>query len=303
MYDVVVIGSPSFDRVFPAQQEGKRSLSGPALYAARSAAQLGIENMVVIGSLGKNYLDQFADSLNELGIPEYFSIDSPDTGGFEIEYNGGPNPSFLSIIGVPKPIGIRDIPDELLSSRIVILSPMLQEINAEFVGWLCDSSDANILLDPQLKDIGLNKNLKVVSELQVIEKTQSFLDFIKPNEYEAHQITGESDIFLAAELLVELLAENCIITLADRGSLVYDGNVFTLIPSYPVNPRDTLGAGDAFLAGFVSCLLEGRSIADSGAFASAVASQKIEYTGLEFTLSRSLIEKRAMQIRSGISER
>jgi sugar/nucleoside kinase (ribokinase family) len=304
MYDLVVIGSPSFDRVIQhPQQENGRSLSGPAIYAARSAAQLGIENMVIIGSLSRHYLDRFANSLDELGIPEYYPIDSPDSGGFEIEYNGGTDPSYLSVLGVPKPIGIRDIPEEFLSARAIILSPMLQEINAELVEWLCDSSDASILLDPQLRDIGANMKLKVVSELQVIEKTRSFLDFIKPNEYEAYLITGEKDIFLSAELLVELLAENCIITLAERGSLLYDGTTFTVIPSYPVHPKDTMGAGDTFLAGFVSSFLEGRSIADCGAFAAAVASHRIEHTGLEFSLTRPLIEERAMQISSGVAVR
>jgi sugar/nucleoside kinase (ribokinase family) len=304
VYDLVVIGSPSFDRVVHSQgPENERRLSGPVMYTARSAAQLGIENMALIGSLSRQYLDRFANCLNELGIPEYYSIDSPDTGGFEVEYNGGNDPSYLSVLGVPKSIGIRDIPDEFLSARVIVLSPLLQEIGAEFVEWLCNSSNASILLDPQLRDVGIDKKLKVVSELQIIEKTRCFLDFIKPNEQEAYLITGERDVFLAAELLVDMLAENCIITLAEKGSLIYDGNLYTLVPSYPSHPTDTQGAGAAFLAGFVNSRLEGRSMTDAAAFATAVASQKIEYPGLEFHLTKSQAEERAIHISNSITTR
>ncbi len=303
MYDLVVIGSPSFDRLIKSSSNNGRQLSGPAMYSARSAAQLGIENMAIIGSISPQFLDQFATTLDKLGIPEYYPINSPNTGGFELEYNGGTEPDYISVIGVPKAIGIRDIPDEFLSARIIILSPLLQEIGAELVEWICNSSDATILLDPQLRDISTEKKLVVVSELQVVEKTRSFLDFIKPNELEAFLITGEKDMFLAAELLVESLAERCIITLGEKGSLIYDGNEFTIVPIYPAPPKDTLGAGAAFLAGFARGLLEERTIADCGALGAAVASKKIEITGLEFNLIRSEVEQRALQISSNLVKR
>jgi len=303
MYDLVVIGSPSFDRLVKPRSANGRQLSGPAVYAARSAAQLGIENMAIVGPISSQYLDQFILTLDRLGIPEYYPISSPDTGGFELEYNGGTEPDYISVIGVPKEIGIRDIPDEFLSTRIIILSPLLQEIGAELVEWICNSSDATILLDPQLRAISIEKKIVIASELQVIEKTRSFLDFIKPNELEAALITGEKDMFLAAELLVESLAEQCIITLGERGSLIYDGNEFTIVPTYQTQPRDTLGAGAAFLAGFAQGLLEERTIANCGALGSAVASKKIERTGLEFNLIRSEVEQRALEISSDLVRR
>jgi len=296
MYDLVVIGSPSFDRSVKPMSNNGPQLSGPAIYSARSAAQLGIENMAIVGPISPQYLEKFAIYLDKLDIPEYYPINSPDTGGFELEYNGGTEPNYISVIGVPKAIGIRDIPDEFLSARVIVLSPLLQEISAELVEWICNSSDAIILLDPQLRDISTKRKLVVVSELQVLEKTRSFLDFIKPNELEASLITGEKDMFLAAELLVESLAERCIITLGEKGSLIYDGNEFIIVPTYPTQPKDTIGAGASFLAGFALGLLEERTIANCGALGSAVASKRVERTGLEFILIRSEVEQRAAHI-------
>ncbi|MDH4212891.1 MAG: PfkB family carbohydrate kinase [Candidatus Thorarchaeota archaeon] len=296
MYDLVVIGSPSYDRFVRPSSNNGRQLSGPAIFSARCAVQLGIENMAIVGPISSQYLDQYAIYLDKLGIPEYYPINSLDTGGFELNYNGGIEPDYISVLGVPKTIGIRDIPDEFLSSQIIILSPLLQEISAELIEWICNSSDATILLDPQLRDINSEGKLAVVSELQVIEKTRSFLDFIKPNEREALLITGEEDMFLAAELLVESLAESCIITLGEKGSLIYDGNMFTIVPAFPTQAKDAFCAGASFLAGFALGLLEERSIVNCAALGAAVASEKVERTGLDFNLIRSDVERRAAQI-------
>jgi sugar/nucleoside kinase (ribokinase family) len=296
MYDLVVIGGPSFDRILDPQVNNGRLLSGPAIYTARSAAQLGVENMAIVGPISAQFLDQFSLNLEKLGIPEYYPINSPDTGGFEIEYNGSTEPVFVSVIGVPKRIGIRDIPDEFLSAHVIILSPLLQEIGAELIEWICNSSDATILLDPQLRDIDAQRKLTIISELQVVEKTRCFLDIIKPNELEAALITGEKDMFTAAELLVESLAERCIITLGANGSLIYDGHEFIIVPSYPTQPIDTQGAGAAFLAGFSLGLLEEKPMSYCGTLGAAAASKRIEKTGLEFNLNRSEVERRATQI-------
>ncbi len=297
MYDIVVIGSPSFDRfVRGSVSDNGRSLSGPAAYSARSAVQLGIQNMAIVGFLSEQYRDQFAAQLDELDILEYYPINSPETGGFEIEYNGGADASVVSVLGVLKSIGIRDIPDEFLSARIILLTPLLQEIGAELIEWICNSSDATILLDPQLRDAGVDMKPRNTSVLNVIEKTCSFLDFIKPNELEASLITGETDMYLAAELLVESLADSCIITMGKNGSFIYDGHSFVVVPTYPTQPKDTLEAGATYLGGFASGLLEGWNLADCGALGAAAASQRIENSGLDFSVNRSEVEKRAAQI-------
>jgi len=43
------------------------------------------------------------------------------------------------------------------------------------------------------------------------------------------------------------------------------------VPAFPVEVQDTVGAGDAFDAGFLAALLEGRSLREAGAFAAATA--------------------------------
>jgi len=304
MYDLAVIGSPSFDRITRNSiASNGRTLSGPAMTTAVAASKLGIEQMVTIGSLGSEFSTQFVTSLNTLGIPEYYTIESPETGGFNIEYNGRGEPVFSGVLGVPKSFGIRDIPEEFISSKIIILSPLLQEINAELVEWICNSSDALILLDPQLRTVDDNRKLTVISELYVASKTRSFIDYIFPNEHEAALITGETDPFVAAEIIVDSIADHCIITLDSKGSILFDGTKFSIIPSQTIDVHDSNGAGAAFVAGFAFGLLNNQSPADCAAFGTSVADFQSLGTGLDFHLDLTQVQQKAEKIAFEIETR
>ncbi len=282
MYDLIVIGNPTFHN---------SRLTGPSIFSAATAAKLGFENMAIISAIGSKLTETFAKGVDALGIPEHFIIEASGAGAIEHR-----NPSLsndMSVLGIPNKINIRDIPDEFLKSQIILLSPSLQEITAEFVEWICNSSDAHVFLDPQLRKLNSKGQVEFIREFSVTEKTQSYLDIIKPNQLEAELITGESDPYLAAELIVEWASETCIITLGEKGSLVYDGKDFSFIPCYQTEEIDSEGAGSVYLAAFASQSLSGKSTIDCAAYASSVASLKVEYQGLEFPTNESEIRRRS----------
>jgi sugar/nucleoside kinase (ribokinase family) len=240
---------------------------------------------------------------DNLGIPEYYTIDSPETGGFEIECNDNEEPIYTRVLGIPKSLGIRDIPEEFLSSKIIILSPLLQEIDAELVEWIVNSSDSLIMLDPQLRTADENRKLTIISELFVTSKTRSFIDYIIPNEHEAFLITGEVDPFLAAEIIVDSIADHCIITLDSQGSLLFDGEKFSIIPSQTIEVCDVDGAGPAFVAGFASGLLDNQINPKCAALGTAVAGFKVLGRGTDFQLNLSQVRRRAEEIALDIETR
>lgn len=47
------------------------------------------------------------------------------------------------------------------------------------------------------------------------------------------------------------------ITLGSKGALLYSNNTFYRNPGYPIQVKDTVGAGDSFLAGLTHQLLKG----------------------------------------------
>ncbi len=102
--------------------------------------------------------------------------------------------------------------------------------------------------------------------------TQSFIDqswnflscchFFKLSDEEAMLITGSTTLKDAADVLLEKTNAVFTITLGKEGTLLGYGGSTVIIPSIPVKPIDTTGAGDAFV-GAVLFQLSKRSFAAS----------------------------------------
>ncbi|HTP67599.1 MAG TPA: ribokinase [Dongiaceae bacterium] len=87
-------------------------------------------------------------------------------------------------------------------------------------------------------------------------------DYFIPNETEAEVITGlpVHSIDEAKKCAGELLNRGfskVVLTLGGRGSLLASAQEMELMPPFSVNPKDTTGAGDAFIGSFSVFLAEG----------------------------------------------
>ncbi|HET6512072.1 MAG TPA: sugar kinase [Candidatus Kapabacteria bacterium] len=67
--------------------------------------------------------------------------------------------------------------------------------------------------------------------------------------------------------------------MGDKGSILFDGRAQTVKAVEGLNIVDTTGAGDAYNAGFIHAMLQGRSFYDCGIFATACAATAIEESG------------------------
>jgi fructokinase len=72
-------------------------------------------------------------------------------------------------------------------------------------------------------------------------------DFIKLSDKEAILITGETDLDAAAQKLLDTCQGVFTITLGKEGTLLGLQGKTYVIPSIPIQPVDTTGAGDAFV--------------------------------------------------------
>jgi len=87
-------------------------------------------------------------------------------------------------------------------------------------------------------------------------------DYFVPNETEAEVIAGlpVHSIEEAKQCAASFLGKGfrkVILTLGARGSLIVGEGTAELIPPFPVTPKDTTGAGDAFIGSFAVFLAEG----------------------------------------------
>ena len=300
MYEAVIIGNPAFNK-FSSDTRTTRVFSGSTAYAARTLAQLGHQEIAAIGRIGTDYLDDYTEALFRLGDLEHFNLQAEATGGFEFEQSADGSYRISRCIGTGGRVRVKDIPEEFLNSEILLLSPLLQETDEEFIQWVCDSSDAKILLDPQLHRLGQDGRLEAIDGYEAFEKTQCFIDYLQVNHEDALLFTGEEDPFVAAELIVDAVSETCIITLGNDGSVLYDGSHFFRVPALEVEPIDSFGAGPVHFAAFASGLLEKKSLEECLSIAAAAASMKIEQRGPAFSLNRGDIEKRARGMLSSVS--
>ena len=114
-------------------------------------------------------------------------------------------------------------------------------------------------------------------------------EYLIINRKELFAITGSREES-AAERLAKKYNLVCVIKQGGREIIVKtkDASSFSVEP-FSVKPVDTLGAGDAFCAGFIAGVNEGKSLYEAVRFANAVAAAKVLRKGAQSLPSRRFI--------------
>lgn len=111
-----------------------------------------------------------------------------------------------------------------------------------------------------------------------------FVDIVTPNQTEATLLSGINitDIETAkkaAERIAQMGPQCVIVTLGNKGALLYDKGQFYMIPAYPAMVVDTTGAGDAFNGALAASLSKGETIKHACHYAAAFSSLAVELNG------------------------
>ncbi|WP_058911474.1 ribokinase [Entomohabitans teleogrylli] len=110
------------------------------------------------------------------------------------------------------------------------------------------------------------------------------VDLLTPNATEAWLLTGcrvqdAASAQQAAQRLHARGVRRVIITLGAHGALLSEAGQHSLIPSYPSQPCDTTGAGDAFNGALAARLACGETLHQAAHFAAAYAAVSVEKRG------------------------
>jgi ribokinase len=109
------------------------------------------------------------------------------------------------------------------------------------------------------------------------------------NKEEASALTGSPDVEEVASIL-DVGAYIVAVTLGDKGSYVVTRSKSLDLPPYKSDITDTVGAGDAFAAGFLYGQLTGKDPRESGLYGNYMASKSIAQLGGRKGLLRDLTE-------------
>jgi sugar/nucleoside kinase (ribokinase family) len=99
------------------------------------------------------------------------------------------------------------------------------------------------------------------------------------NEDEALMVTGTADPAAGARVVLEKGLRVSVMKLGHRGCAIYTNDREYLCPAFEVDCRDTTGAGDSFVAGFLAASLKGASLPEAGHFANAVGGLSVQKIG------------------------
>jgi sugar/nucleoside kinase (ribokinase family) len=159
-FDLVGIGNPVYDMIItPSVKTDGRVLSGCSTNACLAAKRLGMKRVGLIGCIGPDYAERFSDDMSNYGV-EVASTRCEETGGFRLIYDDHGDRT-LDVIGVAGKIDPKDLPDEFLSSRFILVGPILEEVGLDLVKFLRSATSALLFLDPQgmVRRIGRDRRI------------------------------------------------------------------------------------------------------------------------------------------------
>lgn len=108
-----------------------------------------------------------------------------------------------------------------------------------------------------------------VLQLEDLADSLPFIDYITPNEDEARYYTGKETPEEMADVFLKYGVKNVIIKLGGKGCYFQNQKEAFYLPGFDVHAIDSTGAGDNFIAGFISEILRGNQVRDALVFANA----------------------------------
>ena len=260
---IVVFGSINLDTTIPVErlpQPGETVIGGDYLQSpggkganqACAAARAGDE-VHMFGSVGTDHFAPLAlDLMKQAGVDldGIQEVDKPSGCATIWVDEAGENAIIVSP-GANKQTKAAQVPDRFLTPDTLVLLQM--EVPASENWKLVKRAAAR----------GSRILLNVAPAGVVPDDVLRQIDYLVVNEVEGQRIAADAGLDdMQPTRLPRALSSRyeltCILTLGGAGLLSFGPDGGWSIPSMPVTPIDTTGAGDAFLARHLAAVLEGR---------------------------------------------
>lgn len=271
--DICTIGHITLDKVVTTKST-RFMPGGTSYYFSKALRNFDINYALItaVGPKEENVLDELrSEEINVFSLPSEHSV------FFENIYSENQNHRDQNVLQIAAPFRAENLPD--INAEYFHLGPLLDaDIDVELITQLASKGKVSLDVQGCLRYV---ENQKVFFH-NWPQKNQAlpFVQIIKANEFEMEAVTGENDIFKGARILSEMGVKEVIITLGDKGSIVYTDNTFYSIPAYmPNTVTDATGCGDTYMAGYLYKRSKGADVMEAGKFGAAMATLKIENSG------------------------
>jgi ribokinase len=282
MPQILVVGSLNADLVVRAPRfpQPGETISGEDLQVipggkganqAVAAARLG-SKVSMLGRVGKdNFGDFLLDNLGSNKVDSQFvKRDDASTGTAIIVVDSNGQNSIVLSAGANGKVSAADVENaSFLNHDLLLLQLEIPIPTVLAAARRAKENNLQVILNP-------------APAQKVSDELVGLADFIIPNESELSLLTGTdvkdiSSAEQASRVLLERGAKNVIVTLGDKGALIVNRDQVTHVDTFEVHVVDTTAAGDAFIGGFSTALLQNVSLEESvryGCACGALATSK-----------------------------
>ena len=275
MKDICCIGHVTRDKIITPRQTVNMA-GGTSFYFAYGMNQLPKKvSFQLVTKVGEGSMPEI-EKMRQAGI-DVECFKSRHTVYFENKYGHDSNRRTQRVLAKADPFTVEEM--QHLDARIYHLGSLLaDDFSPEVVECLSKKGLVSIDVQGYLREVRGEKVFAV--DWKDKEKILSVTDIVKLNEYEMEVIAGTDDPRAVARKLASLGVKEVVLTFGDYGSLIYAEDKFYEIPAYPpVELVDATGCGDTFSTGYLYCRSQGMGYEESGKFAAAMCTLKLEHSG------------------------
>lgn len=275
MKDICCIGHITKDKIITPRQTVYMA-GGTSFYFSYAFSHLPQNvSFQLVTKLGEGEMKSVED-MRQAGI-DVQVYPSRHTVYFENKYGENQNDRTQRVLERAEPFTVDEMRE--VNARVYHLGSLLSDdFSTEVVKYL--STKGRISIDAQgyLREVRGEKVYPIdwAEKLEILAHT----DIIKVNEHEMEVITGFTDPRAAAKCLAEWGVKEVCVTLGSEGSIILAEGKFYDIPAYePKEIVDATGCGDTYSAGYLWCRAQGMGFEESGKFAAAMCTLKLEHSG------------------------
>lgn len=275
MKDICCIGHITKDKIITPRQTVYMA-GGTSFYFSYAFSHLPQNvSFQLVTKLGEGEMKSVED-MRQAGI-DVQVYPSRHTVYFENKYGENQNDRTQRVLERAEPFTVDEMRE--VNAGVYHLGSLLSDdFSTEVVKYL--STKGRISIDAQgyLREVRGEK----VYPIDWAEKREilAHTDIIKVNEHEMEVITGLTDPRAAAMCLAEWGVKEVCVTLGSEGSIILAEGKFYDIPAYePKEIVDATGCGDTYSAGYLWCRAQGMGFEESGKFAAAMCTLKLEHSG------------------------
>lgn len=275
MKDICCIGHITKDKIITPRQTVYMA-GGTSFYFSYAFSHLPQNvSFQLVTKLGEGEMKSVED-MRQAGI-DVQVYPSRHTVYFENKYGENQNDRTQRVLERADPFTVDEMRE--VNAGVYHLGSLLSDdFSTEVVKYL--STKGRISIDAQgyLREVRGEKVYPIdwAEKLEILAHT----DIIKVNEHEMEVITGFTDPRAAAKCLAEWGVKEVCVTLGSEGSIILAEGKFYDIPAYePKEIVDATGCGDTYSAGYLWCRAQGMGFEESGKFAAAMCTLKLEHSG------------------------